>query len=201
MASKLASPAVPVKVLNAILTEEGVTVKGSKSEKAAYLAKTVPAHRLQDMLEEHAGVKVPKGKTRAAPQEEVHDGFAELPGNSDTEEPKKGGRSSKKTKGEEVAKPNAKAKAKGKAKGKAKAVPPPALHKCTQCPKMYVNKAGENMCDECVEKDQEPAKVAEEPVQAAEEPAEEAKPAEEAEAAGLHSGAGGGSAKGEDVLF
>ncbi len=45
---------------------------------------------------------------------------------------------------------------KAKAKGKAKAVPPPKLHNCTQCQKHYVNKAGENKCQDCLEKPAEP---------------------------------------------
>ena len=44
MAAKLASTSTTVGILNSILAHEGIAAKGTKEEKAAYLADSVPPH-------------------------------------------------------------------------------------------------------------------------------------------------------------
>ena len=62
MAAKLASTSTTVGILNPILLDEGVSTKGSKEEKAAYFADSVPAQRLITLRAEHAGTATRKTK-------------------------------------------------------------------------------------------------------------------------------------------
>ena len=64
MAAKLAS-STTVSVLNSILIDEGLWIKGTKEEKAALLADAVPVHRLLALKAEKAGVVKPKSKAKA----------------------------------------------------------------------------------------------------------------------------------------
>ena len=54
MAAKLASSSTTASVLNSILTAEGMSTKGTKEEKAALLATSVPVHKLLAMTAERA---------------------------------------------------------------------------------------------------------------------------------------------------
>jgi hypothetical protein len=65
MAAKLASSSTTVSVLNSILIDEGLSIKGTKEEKAALLADAVPVHRLLALKAEKAGVVKPKSKAKA----------------------------------------------------------------------------------------------------------------------------------------
>ena len=65
MAAKLALSSTTVSVLNSILIDEGLWIKGIKEEKAALLADAVPVHRLLALKAEKAGVVKPKSKAKA----------------------------------------------------------------------------------------------------------------------------------------
>ena len=64
MAAKLASTSTTVGILNSILAHEGIAAKGTKEEKAAYLADSVPTQRLITLRAEHAGTATAKAKTK-----------------------------------------------------------------------------------------------------------------------------------------
>ena len=53
MAAVMAGPSTAVKVLNSILSDQGIECKGTKTDKAEFLANTIPVHRLAKLLEEH----------------------------------------------------------------------------------------------------------------------------------------------------
>jgi hypothetical protein len=58
MAAVMAGPSTAVKVLNSILSDQGIECKGTKTDKAEFLANTIPVHRLAKLLEEHKNVAI-----------------------------------------------------------------------------------------------------------------------------------------------
>ena len=72
MGTKLAGPSTTVSVLNSILVDEGMLCKGTKAEKAAILAGSVPVTKLVALLAEHAGMSsrtaTPKATPKAKPK-------------------------------------------------------------------------------------------------------------------------------------
>ena len=62
MAAVMAGPSTAVKVLNSILSDEGIECKGTKTDKADVLANTIPVHRLVKLLEEHKNCAMSKAK-------------------------------------------------------------------------------------------------------------------------------------------
>ena len=69
MAAKLSSQSTAVRVLDSILLDEGLECKGTKAEKAAVLAQSVPIHQLVDLLAEHAGTSMRASPSEAAPEQ------------------------------------------------------------------------------------------------------------------------------------
>ena len=70
MAAKLASTSTTVGILNSILAHEGIAAKGTKEEKAAYLADSVPPQRLIALRAEHAGTATTNAKAKTKPKAE-----------------------------------------------------------------------------------------------------------------------------------
>ena len=61
----MAGPSTSVRVLNSILQSEGLQCKGQKSDKAAFLATSIPTHKLLQLLEEHKNTSQVKAKAKA----------------------------------------------------------------------------------------------------------------------------------------
>jgi hypothetical protein len=68
MAAVMAGPSTAVKVLNSILSDQGIECKGTKTDKAEFLANTIPVHRLVKLLEEHKNCAMSKPKAKAKPK-------------------------------------------------------------------------------------------------------------------------------------
>ena len=65
VATMMAGPSTSVRVLNSILQSEGLQCKGQKSDKAAFLATSIPTHKLLQLLEEHKNTSQVKAKAKA----------------------------------------------------------------------------------------------------------------------------------------
>ena len=68
MAAVMAGPSTAVKVLNSILSDEGIECKGTKTDKADVLANTIPVDKLVKLLEEHKNCAMSKPKAKAKPK-------------------------------------------------------------------------------------------------------------------------------------
>jgi hypothetical protein len=68
MAAVMAGPSTAVRVLNSILSDEGIECKGTKTDKADVLANTIPVDKLVKLLEEHKNCAMSKPKAKAKPK-------------------------------------------------------------------------------------------------------------------------------------
>lgn len=66
IATRMAGPSTAVRVLNSILRSEGLQCKGTKSDKAAFLARNIPTHELLQLLDEHRSSIEVRAKSSAS---------------------------------------------------------------------------------------------------------------------------------------